>query len=427
MHQCDLFIHSIGELATPQVDGGPAHGKEMSNVERTKKAALAAQDGKVVAVGPEESVRRQVDITDNTKQVDARGGVVIPGFVDAHTHLIFAGNRSNEFLMRCQGKTYAEIANAGGGIVASMAATRKASLTELVQLGQKRLGRMLGTGTTTCEVKTGYGLDTESELQMMQAIIELSTTQPVQLVPTFMPAHAFPPGADRKAYIKDITDVMFPKLAKMLESPESNEQSRPFNDVFCDEGYFTLQETKEILEAGIKHGYRPKIHADEFKNLGASTLAVEIGAASADHLLNISDEEIVRMSESNTVAVLLPGTSFFLNLKEHAPARKMIESGVAVALGTDFNPGSCHIFSIPFIWGLACLHLKMTIEEVLTATTLNAAYAVGLGDRLGQLRVGYQADFLLLDIASLEEVPYNMGWNPVLKVFKRGQLVHSAH
>lgn len=326
--------------------------------------------------------------------------------------------------MRCQGKTYAEIANAGGGIVASMRATRQASVAELVQTGLSRLQRMLSAGTTSCEVKTGYGLDEDSELHMLEAILKLDGMQPIELVPTFMPAHAFPPGADRQEYVRQITQSMLPRASELVKKHSNGKQITLFNDVFCDDGYFNLAETREILEAGLKLGCNSKVHADEFANLGATPLAVELNAASADHLLNVSQSDIEALSNSNTIAVLLPGTSFFLNLKEHAPARKMIEHGVAVGLGSDFNPGSCHIFSLPFIWGLACLHLKLTVEEALTALTHNAAFAIGAGDRLGQLKPGKQADFLIYDVATLEEIPYNLGWNPVSMVFKRGLLVH---
>jgi imidazolonepropionase len=426
--KADLLVHPIGELVTPVWDRqDPVHGADMHNcVRRTRDAALAIAGGKVVAAGPAHDVLSKVETDEKTLRVSAEGKLVIPGLVDPHTHLIFSGNRANEFIMRCQGKSYREIAQAGGGIVASMTATRNADIEELVQTGLQRLARMLAAGTTTCEVKTGYGLDEQSECRMLEAVLTLRRMQPVELVPTFMPAHAFPPGVDRQQYVDDITKTMLPKAADIVRQssgPSGGNGVNAFNDVFCDEGYFTLEQTKTILEAGAKLGLRPKVHADEFANLGATRLAVDIQAASADHLLNVSPEEIALLAKSNTVAVLLPGTSFFLNLKEHAPARKMIEEGVAVSLGSDFNPGSCHIFSLPFIWGLACLHLKMTPEEALTALTINAAHAVGLGKKLGQLAPDYQADIVVLDVKTLEEVPYNLGFNPVEQVIKRGRIV----
>jgi imidazolonepropionase len=418
----DLLVHPIGELATPDCDG-PARGSSLGQIKRIKDGAVAIAGGRVVAAGAASDVLPQVDHRLATV-IDASKKVVTPGLVDPHTHLIFEGNRSNEFLMRCQGKTYAEIANAGGGIVASMSATRGASLEALVANGLKRLRRMLASGTTTCEVKTGYGLDTDSELRMLQAIMLLSQTQCVDVIPTFMPAHAFPPGCDREKYIDEICNVMLPRAVQLVKEAGNGRKVDLFNDVFCDKGYFTLEETRSILKAGESLGCQSKVHSDEFESLGATALAAEIGAASADHLLSITDQDIQKLSASSTVAVLLPGTSFFLNLKDHAPARKMIEAGVAVALGTDFNPGSCHISSLPFIWGLACLHLRMTVEEALTAMTCNSAYAVGRGDSIGQLTPGRLGDLVIHDVERLEEIPYNLGWNPVCMVIKKGRVVY---
>lgn len=423
--QADLLVHPIGELVTPIWSADePVHGANMHTcVRRVRDAAIAVADGKIVAAGPASAVLGAVHVDEKTLRVDAGDRLVVPGFVDPHTHLIFSGNRANEFIMRCQGKSYQEIAAAGGGIVASMTATRHATIEELVQNGLHRLAKMLGAGTTTCEVKTGYGLDEDSECRMLEAILTLRRMQPVELVPTFMPAHAFPPGIDREAYVDAIIRSMLPKAADMVKRFSGGTAVQAFNDVFCDEGYFTLAQTKAILEAGSNLGLRPKVHADEFANLGATRLAVDIQAASADHLLNVSDAEMQLLAKSNTVAVLLPGTSFFLNLKEHAPARKMIEQGVAVGLGSDFNPGSCHIYSLPLIFGLACLHLKMTAEEALTALTINAAHAVGLGRKVGQIAPNYQADIVVMDVKTLEEVPYNLGANPVEQVIKRGRIV----
>jgi imidazolonepropionase len=422
----DLLVHPIGELATPDCNG-PARGHSLGKIKRYRDAAIAVSEGKIVAAGPAQQVLSQIDATEAVV-VDASRKVVTPGLVDPHTHLVFEGNRSNEFLMRCAGKTYAEIANAGGGIVASMSATRNATLEALVTSGRKRLRRMLATGTTTCEVKTGYGLDADSELRMLQAIMLLAQTQQcIDLIPTFMPAHAFPPKVDRQEYIDSIVNDMLPRAAQLVEEAGSGRKITLYNDVFCDQGYFTLDETRTILEAGLKVGCKPKVHSDEFVSLGATALAAEMGAASADHLLNISDEDIARLAASNTVAVLLPGTSFFLNLKDHAPARKMIDKGAIVALGTDFNPGSCHISSLPFIWGLACLHLKMSVEEALSALTINAAYAVGRGDTIGQLTPGKAADIVLYEVDRLEEIPYNVGWNPVCLVIKNGRVVYQKN
>jgi len=418
----DLLVYPIGELATPDCNG-PARGHALGKITRITDGAVAISNGKVVLAGPAAQVLNEIDATKATV-IDASRKVVTPGLVDPHTHLVFEGNRANEFLMRCQGKTYAEIADSGGGIVASMSATRNATLEALVASGLKRLGRMLASGTTTCEVKTGYGLDTDSELRMLQAIMVLAEIQSIDLVPTFMPAHAFPPGSNREHYINEIVNVMLPRAMELVQEASGGRDGILFNDVFCDKGYFTLAETKTILEAGERLGCKSKVHSDEFVSLGATALAADMGAASADHLLSVTDDDIARLASSKTIAVLLPGTSFFLNLKDHAPARKMIDAGVAVALGSDFNPGSCHVSSLPMIWGLACLHLKMTVEEALSALTCNAAYAVGLGDSIGQLRAGRQADLVIYDVERLEEIPYNIGWNPVSMVIKKGCLVY---
>lgn len=419
----DILITPIAELATPLMEQGAARGSQMQNVKRIKNAALAISGKDIVAVGSSEEVAAAVSVDSTTVVIDASNNLVTPGLVDSHTHLIFDGDRANEFLMRCQGKSYAEIASAGGGIVNSMRATRAASKERLCRLGRQRLARMLENGTTTCEVKTGYGLSQESEVQMLEAIYELSESQAIELVPTFLPAHAVPPGVAREAYVEEITSTMLPKVRELCKS---RSWTLPFVDVFCDQGYFTLEDTRKIFQSACSLGFPLKVHSDEFANLGATTLAAEMNAASADHLLNVSPEEMKMLSNSETVAVLLPGTSFYLNLEEHAPARALISSGAAVALGSDFNPGSCHIFSLTFIWGLACLHLKMTAEEALTALTCNAAYAVGKGNTLGQLRPGYQADIAIYDVQALEEVPYNLGWNPIVQTIKRGVVAYSA-
>jgi imidazolonepropionase len=415
----DLIVHPIGELASSVASDEPLHGAEMTLVYRVSNAALAIDNGVFVRCGEAEKVLSQVELKEGGKMIDASGQLVIPGFVDPHTHLVFAGNRAGEFLLRCQGRSYQDIARAGGGIVASTNATRQSTVEQLVELGSKRLASMLAHGTTTCEVKTGYGLSLESELNMMKAIFRLSKMQPVELVPTFMPAHAFPLDIERQEYIRQVKQQMLPALAELVKS-EGLSCHDVYHDVFCDEGYFSLDETREILEAGMELGFRPKVHADEFVNLGATSLAVELNASSADHLLNTSNAEIGLLAGSDTVAVLLPGTSFFLNLQEHAAARSMIDRGVAVAIGSDFNPGSCHIFSMPFIIGLACLQLGMTLTESLCAATVNAAFALGRGSKIGQIKTQYQADFLILNLASLDELPYNMTANPVAKVFKKG-------
>lgn len=416
--QIDLLISPIGELATPHVNSGPARGSTMDSIKKIHDGAIAIKDGTIVYSGKREDVLSKVRL-DNATTIDATDKLVTPGLVDPHTHLVFGGNRHEEFAMRCQGKTYKEIADQGGGIVASMRGTRGATVDDLIRLGKERLERMLEHGTTSCEVKTGYGLDKQSELNMLEAILELNSMQPVELTPTFMPAHAVPPGVARDAYVNEVIADMLPAAADLAKKKGSSPNSI-YVDVFCDEGYFTLDDTKRIFEKANSLGMKLKVHSDEFKSLGATSLACEMGAHSADHLLAITENDIDRLASSSCVAVLLPGTSFFLNLKEHAPARTMIDKGVAVGLGSDFNPGSCHIFSMPFIMGLACLKLGMTAAEALTAATTNSAYAIGRGESIGQLREGYQADIVLWNVSKLAEIPYNMGWNSVQTVIKKG-------
>jgi imidazolonepropionase len=423
----NIVISPIGELATPAPTDSPARGAQLGNVLRIKDGAIAISGEDIIWVGSAHDLQSSVRTSSETQFIDAANSLVTPGLIDAHTHLIFAGDRAHEFVQRCQGKSYAEIASGGGGIVASVKATKSASIEDLVRDGHIRLTDMLMSGTTTCEIKTGYGLDSTSELKMLKAILSLAKTQPIEIVPTFMAAHAIPLGKDSGSYVNVIIEEMLPLVAKLRDESVNNGSQSPsiYMDVFCDEGYFSVEESKHLLEAGLKFGLIPKIHSDEFVNLGATRMAVEVGAATADHLLKVSPEEIEMLAKSNTVAVLLPGTSFFLNLSAHAPARALIEAGAIVCLASDFNPGSCHISSLPFIMGLSSLHLHMSANEVLTAVTVNAAHAVGLGHRIGQIREGYQADITIYDVSDLEQIAYNIGSYLVRSVLKKGRVVFS--
>ena len=418
----DMLICPIKELVTAHSEK-PLRKDALKEVTRIENAALAIKDGKIVKVGKMADVLESVDLKEDGLKLDAGDKLVTPGFVDPHTHLVFGGNRAGEFAMRCQGKSYAEIANAGGGIVASMRGTREASKDDLVDSGLLRLERMLAHGTTTAEVKTGYGLDLDSEIRMLEAIFELDERQPIDLIQTFLPAHAVPPGQKREDYVEEVIEKILPASITSLKKFD-RAASSIYVDVFCDKGYFTLEDTRRIFEKAVSLGMKLRVHSDEFESLGATKLAVEMGAASADHLLTICDEDMDLLSGSSTIAVLLPGTSFFLNLSEHAPARTMIDKGVAIAVGSDYNPGSCHIFSMPMIMGLACLHLGLSCEEALNATTVNSAFAIGQGKTIGQLAPGYQADIVLWDLGRLEEIPYNMGWNPVSTTIKNGVVAH---
>lgn len=332
-----------------------------------------------------------------------------PGLVDPHTHAIFAGNRVAEFLARARGEKYT-----GGGILNTVAATRAASEEELVQLARPRLRRMLVQGVTTVEIKSGYGLTLADELKILRAIRRLAEELPLTLVPTFMGAHAFPPELPREEYIRLLIAEMIPAVAE--------EKLAKFCDIFCDRGFYSVKEAREILMVAKKAGFGLKIHADELAHVGAAELAGELFATSAEHLLHVSEEGIRALAQAGTVAVLLPGTAFLLD-EPYPPARKLIEAGVPVALGTDFNPGSCPLASLTFVMSLAVLKLKMSPEEVLTAVTINAAASLGLAGEIGSIEPGKKADLVVWDAASFAEIPYWMGQNLAWVVVQNGRIV----
>lgn len=354
--------------------------------------------------------------------LEGRGLTALPGFVDPHTHLPWAGFREGEFNERLKGRTYAEIAAAGGGIVKTVAATRAASREELAANVRARLDAMLLSGTTFCEAKTGYGLDLETETKQLAAIFEGAEQHPVGVVATAMPAHEFPPERRgpselRDRYVRECIDEMLPALAA---------GGARYADVFCEEGVFDLDESRRILEAGRKLGLTPRVHADELTPLGGAQLAAEVGAASADHLLYVTPEGIDALARAGVVATLLPGTSFFLRMNRYAPARSLIEKGVAVALGTDCNPGSSYTESMVAVAFFACLGMGMTVEESLTAMTLNAAASLGEAARRGSLEVGKIADVVLIEGPSVEHLVYHFGVNPVTHVVAGGRLAVSG-
>lgn len=372
--------------------------------------AVAVQDGRIVFVGRSEECHMQA-----REEIDARGKVVMPGFADAHTHLVFAGSRESEFAMRLGGASYMEIARKGGGIKSTVRSTREASREELVDLAMARLDEMLRWGTTTAEVKSGYGLDTETEMKILESVRELNRQHPVDLVPTYLGAHDFPEEFqnDREGYVDqvvgDIPMVASSGLAK-------------FCDVFCEEGFYSVAQSRRILKTGMEHGLLPKLHADELKASGGAELAGELGAVSADHLVCPTEAGLRAMRKSGTIAVLLPGTSFFLR-KDPAPGRKMIEMGIPVAIATDYNPGSSPISHMPVVIGLACLLYGFSPAESLTAATVNAAWSVGLGEEIGTIEKGKRADLLVLGLQSYLEVPYWFGLNPVEKTIKEGRIL----
>ena len=413
----DLFIHSAAQLLTLASDG-PRRGVDMGELGIIEDGAVAVKDGLVALVGPTSEVRGQVMAAE---EVDASGKVVMPGFVDPHTHLVFAGDRAGEFEQRVKGATYLEIMAAGGGIMSTVRATRTVTVEQLVEESRARLDRMLAHGATTAEVKTGYGLDTENELKMLEAIRRLDAEHPVDLVPTFLGAHAVPTEYQGRTdeYVDLVVEEMLPRAASFLVTHPSS----LFCDVFCDEGAFTLEQSRRVLEAAQALGFGLKIHADEFKPLGGARLAVELGAVSADHLVCTPDEEIELLAGSNTVAVALPGTPFGLGHHEYTPARRIIDSGGALALATDLNPGTCWCESMQLIIALACRFMKMTPAEAIAAATINAAHAVGLGHQVGSLEVGKKADVIVLDIPDYRHLPYRFGVNLVDRVIKGGGLL----
>lgn len=412
----DLIIHSADELLTLASPDGPKRGVAMSDLGLIENGALAVNEGRIVLVGTTEEVQAQAAAQE---EIDATGRVVMPGFVDPHTHVVFAGSREDEFELRIGGATYMEIMAAGGGIMSTVRATRAATLEELVEQSCVRLDKMLAHGTTTAEAKTGYGLNVADELKMLRAIGDLDASHPIDLVPTFLGAHAIPQEYKGRTdeYVDLVVKEMLPAAAEN-RGPEAS----LFCDVFCEEGVFSVAQSRRILERARELGLGLKIHADEFKPLGGTALAVELGAVSADHLVCTTDQEIEALAASKTIAVSLPGTPFGLGHHEYTPARKMIRSRVALALATDLNPGTCYCESMPFIIALACRYLRLSPAEAISAATINAAHAVGLGQEVGSLEVGKKADILILDIPNYRHLGYRYGANPVEKVIKNGEV-----
>jgi len=398
----DLLIRGIGRLVTP-LGKEPLSGPDQGRLQTLKDAYVVAKQGRIAEVGQGSPPRL------SCPTLDARGRLVTPGLVDPHTHAVFAGSRVAEFLARTRGARYTD-----GGILTTVEAVRAASEGELVDLARPRLVRMLEEGTTTVEIKSGYGLATQDELKMLRAIRRLSEELPLTVVPTFLGAHAFPPKLPREGYIELVIEEILPEVARLGLAR--------FCDVFCDRGFYTVEEARRVLETGISYGLAPKLHADELAHVGAAELAGELGAVSADHLLHVSEAGVKALKEAGAVAVLLPGTAFVLS-EPYPPARKLIRAGVPVALGTDFNPGSCPIASMPLVMSLAVLKLGLSPEEALCAATLNAAAAVGLAEEVGSLEPGKLADLVIWDARDLGELPYFIGHRLALAVVKAGRVV----
>ena len=403
------LIYNIGLLATP-TGSNPRAGSAQGEITLLKNCWLTMDEaGKLLSIGTGESPRAK-------EAIDAGGKLVTPGLVDAHTHLVFGSWRAYELMQKLQGVPYLEILASGGGILSTVRATRSASRQELKKKAAKALGEMLSFGTTTCECKSGYGLDLCTELEQLRVVRELKDEQPVELVSTYLGAHALPEEYkhDREGYLKLITDRVIPAVAE--------EKLAQFCDVFCEEGVFTAGEAEQVLRCGLEHGLGAKIHADEIHAIGGSQLAGSLGAVSAEHLIAAGEGEIQALAQGKVVAVLLPATSFYLD-KGFARARDMVSAGVPVAVATDFNPGSCPGLNLQLAMNLACWKYRLTPEEVLTAVTLNAAAAIGKADTLGTLEPGKQADILIWDAEDLNYIFYRFGSNLVNTVIKNGKTV----
>jgi len=410
-----LFIKHAAQLIT--VEGHsekPAKKQAMSEITVIENGAVLVQDGKVLDVGETSAIEAKYsELIATANHIDATNKTVTPGLIDPHTHLVHAGTRENEYAKRLQGKTYMDIMNAGGGIHATTRATQEASFEQLYAESKARLDKFLTHGVTTVEAKSGYGLSLEHEIKQLEVAKKLQQNHHMDIVSTFMGAHAIPlvDKDNPERFVDQVIDEMIPEVARRGLAT--------FNDVFCERGVFTPEQSRRILEAGKEHGLIPKIHADEIEPYGGAELAAEVGAISADHLLRASSQGIEQMAERDVIAVLLPGTAFFL-MAEFAEARKMIDRGVAVALSTDANPGSSPTLSLPFIMNLGCLKMGMTPEEVITATTINAAHAIGRADTIGSLEKGKQADITIFDVPNYLTLSYQYGMNHVDTVIKKG-------
>lgn len=411
------LLERIGELLTINAANGKVlRNESMSNPGIIEDAAIVYDENKIIAYGSNDAMlsRYGDEIVDS---IDAGSALVTPGLVDPHTHAVFIGSRELEFEMRIRGMSYMQIAQMGGGILSSTEKVREASLDDLVSKSQLRFNQMLSNGITTVEVKSGYGLDLKSELKMLRAIKKLSSMVAQDIVPTFLGAHEIPPEFrpnKKEDYIELIIQEMLPRVA--------SEKLAKFCDVFCEDGVFDIGDSRRILNAAKGKKLGLKMHADEIKSLGGAEIGVDLGARSVDHLGAISDIGISVLATSNTAAVLLPGTTFFLGLEKYAPGRKLIDSGAIVAIATDFNPGSSPTTNLPLIMSIACTQMKLTPLEAWSAATINAAYAIGMEEKIGSITEGKQADFVVWNAENYREVPYFYGENMAEIVIKKGKV-----
>jgi imidazolonepropionase len=426
------LLHNIWALTAPILITGasqiltlrgrvPRRGGALGDVGVIKNAALLAHEGVIVAVGPRQKVEAH-PLARNAQSLDAAGRVVLPGFVDSHTHLVHAASRAEEYELRITGASYEEIAKRGGGILNSVSKLRSATSDALKQRALAALQQFASCGTTTIEAKSGYGLNAISELKILHLHKEFSAAQPLDIVSTFLGGHVIPAEfrgrtTVAKGYIALLVDQLIPQVAA--------ENLAEFCDVFCERGAFTVPQSKQILEAGKHHGLKPRIHAEQLSRTGATQLAVTLGAASCDHLEKINRGDIRALAKSNTVATLLPGCDFHLGLKQYAPARALIDGGAIVALATDYNPGTSPTVSMPMILSLACTQLRMTPAEAIAAATINSAYSLARHKHIGSLEVGKMADIAIFDVDDYREIPYYFGMNTCHTTIKRGKIIYS--
>ena len=401
-----MIVYNIGELITS------------TDPWLIKDAAIVINEktGLIKEIGKNKIIKEKYNLTNNNS-IDAKGASVLPGFIDSHTHFVFGGYRADEYLWRLEGQSYSEIMEKGGGIVNTVDATRQTSFDELLNAGKKRLDNYLQQGVTTIEGKSGYGLNIETEIKQLDVMRSLNSKHPIDVVQTFMGAHSVSRefNDNKEGFVNYVIEEMLPIVAKR--------EDVSFCDVFCDKGVFTTEETKMILQAAKSLGLNPKLHVDEIAYVGGAELAAELNAVSAEHLLKVSDEGITRMAENNVIPVILPITAFSLQEK-YAPARKMLDNGLNVAVSTDFNPGSSHSYSIPLLLSLSAIKLNMNLKEIVKAVTINAAKALDRDKLIGSLEPGKYADLIILDAPSYEHLIYNIGGNIVDTVIKRGSIVH---
>ena len=415
--ECDLLIRNIGQLLTLAGDT-PKRGEEMSNLAIIENAAIASKNGEIVAVGRENKIIEEINLLKDSKEIDTNHKVVTPGLIDCHTHLVFSGSREDEFYLRIEGKNYLNILKGGGGILSTVDKVRKASFENLIKNGIKVLNDMLSFGTTTVEIKSGYGLSIKDEIKILEVIKKLNEEHPIDIVPTFLGAHTFPEEFknNKEDYVNLIIEEMLPVVKE--------KNLAKFCDVFCGEGVFNLEQTERILDAAKNLGFKLRIHADQLGYNGGAELATKMGAISASHLEYISDEGINIMKQKNVIAELLPGSVFFMGKTNYAPAKKMINNDIAITLATNYNPGTCAIKSLPIIMTLACIYMRMRAEEVITATTINAACALDLNKDVGSIEINKKSDMVIWGVDNYKQIPYFLGLNLVEKVIKNGNIIY---